>query len=132
MAKKKEKLVKDPKPYRWLDEVRKKLPHLLEDAASLSPFEDVLTSQWVDKDHIGVGIEIKEGVYPSGIYFTYGARIYSDKVIMFCDADYAEGLSDKDNPGPAREEYETDMPRLWAYLRQLPRPMHSFGDWSPF
>lgn len=120
------------KEHTFLDEVAKKAPKLLTLAASLSPFEDVLTSRWVDKDHIGFGIEIKEGVYPSGIYFTYGARIYADKVIMFCDANYAEGLSDKDNPGPAREEYITDMLRLWSFLRQLPRPMHSFGEWSPF
>lgn len=133
MAKKKaSKLVKEKQPDRWLDEVRKKARDLHELAASLQPFDDVITSKWVDDDHFGIGIEVKEGVYPSGIYFTYGARIYAGKVIMFCDADYAEGLSDEDNPGPGREEYETDMPRLWAFLRQLPRPMHSFGDWSPF
>ena len=131
VAKKMDKLV-NAEPDSWLDEVVRKAPDLYEKAASLAPFDDVITSKWVEKDHVGIGIEVKEGVYPSGIYFTYGARIYEDKVIMFCDAAYAEGLSDKDNPGPAREEYATDMPRLWAFLRQLPRPMHSFGEWSPF
>ena len=132
MAKKKAKIVKDPAPYRWLDEVRKKAPHLLEDAASLAPFDDVITSHWVENDHIGIGIEAPTGVYPSGSYQTYGARIYQDKVIMFCDSDFADWTKDDDTPGPAREEYITDMPRLWSFLRQLPRPMHSFGEWSPF
>lgn len=131
MAKKKaRKLVRDKNvPARWLDEVPRPL---LENAASLSPFDDVISEQWVGEGgtHFGIGIETGGGVYPSGIYFTYGARVYADKVIMFCDCAYADEAGD--NPGPAREEYESDMPRLWAFLRQLPRPMHSFGDWSPF
>ena len=136
MAKKKTGKTKDKavhmEPDSWLDIVVRKAPDLYELAASLTPFDDVINEQWVEADHIGIGIEVKEGVYPSGIYFRYGARIYDDKVVMYCDANYAEGLSAEDNPGPAREEYTTDMPRLWAFLRQLPRPMHSFGEWSPF
>jgi len=90
----------------------------------------VITEQWIEKDHVGIGIEAPAGVYPSGIYQTYGARIYEDKVIMFCDSYYADWSGE--NPGPAREEYATDIKRLWSFLRQLPRPMHSFGEWSPF
>lgn len=129
MAKKK-KNVAQSEPDSWLDMVARKAPGLYERAASLAPFDDVITGRWIDKDHIGIGIEAPTGVYPSGIYQTYGARIYEDKVVMFCDSDYAEWAGE--NPGPAREEYTTDMQRLWSFLRQLPRPMHSFGEWSPF
>lgn len=130
-GKKKDKVV-HMEPDSWLDMVVRKAPDLYERAASLAPFDDVISEHWAEADYVGIGIDAKEGVYPSGSYFTYGARIYDDKVVMFCDANYAEGLSEKDNPGPAREEYTTDMPRLWAFLRQLPRPMHSFGEWSRF
>ena len=134
MAKKKTGKKKDKavhmEPDSWLDVVVRKAPDLYERAASLAPFDDVISEEWVEADHVGIGIDVKEGVYPSGIYFTYGARIYDDKVVMFCDANYAEGLSEEDNPGPAREEYITDMPGLWSFLRQLPRPMHSFGKWK--
>lgn len=129
MAKKK-KVAVQAVPDTWLDEVVRKAPDLYERAASLAPFDDVITERWIDKDYVGIGIEAPTGVYPSGIYHTYGARIYDDKVIMFCDSDYADWSGD--NPGPAREEYLTDMPRLWSFLRQLPRPMHSFGEWHPF
>ena len=136
MAKKKSKKksgLDNVSPRTWLlTEVGRKAPDLYDQAASLAPFDDVITSQWVDKDYVGIGIEAPTGVYPSGVFQTYGARIYEDKVIMFCDSDYAAWVEDDDTRGPSREEYITDMPRLWSFLRQLPRPMHSFGKWSPF
>lgn len=131
MAKKKA-AKKQPKEYSFLDEVRKKLPALYDAAAALRPFDDVISSHWIGDDHIGIDIDMHNGgaVYPSGIYFNYGARIYQDKVIMFCDCDYAEWT--KNDIGPAREEYITTESRLWDLLRQIPRPMHSFGEWHPF
>ena len=136
MAKKKSKKksgLDNVSPRTWLlTEVGRKAPDLYDQAASLAPFDDVITSQWVDKDYVGIGIEAPTGVYPSGVFQTYGARIYEDKVIMFCDSDYADWVEDDDTPGPSREEYITDMPGLWSFLRQLPRPMHSFSKWSPF
>lgn len=135
MAKKKSKetiVQVEVVPDSWLDAVARKAPDLYGRAASLTPFDDVITERWIDADHIGIGIETPTGVYPSGFYQTYGARIYADKVIMFCDCDYAGWTKEDDTPGPAREEYITDMQRLWSFLRQLPRPMHSFGDWHPF
>ena len=135
MAKKKSKKksgLDNVRLHTWLDKWVRNAPDLYDHAASLAPFDDVITSRWVDKDHVGIGIEAPTGVYPSGSYQTYGARIYEDKVIMFCDSDYADWAKDDDTPGPAREEYITDMPGLWSFLRQLPRPMYSFGKWSPF
>lgn len=127
MAKK--TLKKKEVAYSFLDEVKKRLPSMLTHAASLQPFDDVINSQWVDTDHVGIGIDSGTAMYPSGVYQTYGALIYADRVIMFCDSDYAEHMREADTPGPAREEYVTDMAGLWAYLRQIPRPMHSFGQW---
>lgn len=131
MAKKKT-TKKKHKEYSFLDEVRKKLPALYDAAAALRPFEDVLSSKWVDDDHIGIGIEVPMAwcVWPSGSFDTYGARIYKDKVIMFNDTQYVD--EEGDNPGPAREEYITTESRLWDLLRQIPRPMYSFGEWHPF
>jgi hypothetical protein len=108
--------------YRFVDYVRnKKVPHLLEQAASLLPFEDVLTEYWCDaeEDCIGIGFGLDGRVCPSGVYSLYGARIYADRVIMFTDM-----YTPKDEC--VREQYATDMRGLWDFLRQLPRPMHSF------
>lgn len=130
MAKKKS-VKKKAGGYSCLDDVRKKLPALYEAAAALRPFDDVISSRWVADDHIGIGIKVHESgcVWPSGSYDTYGARIYKDKVILFNDTRYVD--EDGDNPGPAREEYITTESRLWDLLRQIPRPMHSFGEWRP-
>jgi hypothetical protein len=111
--------------YRFLDDVRQKVPHLLEQAASLLPFDDVITEHWCDADEdcIGIGFDLDGRVCPSGVYSLYGARIHADRVIMFTDMYTPEDEC-------VREQYESDMPRLWAFLRQLPRPMHSFGVWT--
>lgn len=122
MAKKKDKAASE-EPDRWLDEVSHKAPDLYERAASLAPFDDVITEQWCEDDCFGIGIDVDGRVCPSGVYSTYGARIYADHVIMFTDMHMTEG-------DVLREEYRTDMAGLWAFLRQLPRPMHSFGKWT--
>lgn len=109
--------------YRFLDDVRAKLPSLLTQAASLQPFGDVICEQWCDTDHFGIGIDVDGRVCPSGVHSTHGARVYADHVIMFTDMHMKDG-------DVLREEYRTDMAGLWAYLRQLPRPMHSFGKWT--
>jgi hypothetical protein len=111
--------------YRFLDDVRKKTPHLLEPAASLLPFDDVITEHWCDADEdcIGIGFDLDGRVCPSGVYSLYGARIYADRVVLWTDMYMEEGDC-------CREQYESDMPRLWSLLRQLPRPVHSFGTWT--
>lgn len=131
MAKKKA-AKKQHKEYSFLDDVRKKLPALYDAAAALRPFDDVISSHWIGDGHIGIEIDLHNSgcVYPSGVYWNHGARIYKDKVIMFCDCDYTEDTKDK--LGPAREEYLTTESRLWDLLRQIPRPMYSFGEWHPF
>ena len=110
-------------PDGWLDEVRAKLPFLYDKAASLQPFDDVITEQWIETACFGIGIDVDGRVCPSGVYSTSGARIYADHVIMFTDMHMADG-------DVLREEYRTDMAGLWSYLRQVPRPMHSFGKWT--
>ena len=57
------------------------------------------------------------------MYTLYGARIYADRVILFNDTYMTDGNC-------LREQYESDMPRLWSLLRQIPRPVHSFGVWT--
>jgi len=111
--------------YRFLDEVRGTTPHLLEQAASLLPFDDVITEQWCDaeEDCIGIGFDLDGRVCPSGVYSLYGARIYADRVVLWNDMYMDDGDC-------RREQYESDMPRLWSLLRQLPRPVHSFGTWT--
>ena len=121
MAKKKDKPAQR-EPDRWLDEVRVKTPLLYEQAASLQPFDDVITEQWCEDDCLGIGIDVDGRVCPSGVYSTYGALIYADHVIMFTTMQTVDDV--------LREEYRTDMAGLWAFLRQLPRPMHSFGKWT--
>lgn len=110
-------------PDGWLDEVRAKLPFLCDKAASLQPFDDVINEQWIETACLGIGIDVDGRVCPSGVYSTYGARIYADHVIMFTDMTMTDG-------DVFREEYRTDAAGLWSYLRQLPRPMHSFGKWT--
>ena len=122
---------KKPKTQEWtfLDEVRKKLPALYAQAASLQPFDDVIHTQWVDKDeaHIGIGIQDGGGAWPSGSYDQYGARIYADTVLLFQDTYMPNKDGDTDC---CRAEHVTDMAGLWTYLRQLPRPISSFGKWT--
>ena len=125
MAKKKPKT----QDYTFLDDVKKKLPALYAQAASLQPFDDVIHTQWVDKGeaHFGIGIQDGGGVWPSGSSDQYGARIYADKVLLFQDTYVPKDDGDKDC---YREEHVTDMAGLWNYLRQLPRPISSFGKWT--
>jgi hypothetical protein len=122
---------KKPKTQEWtfLEEVKKKLPALYAQAASLQPFDDVIHTQWANKEeaHFGIGIQDGGGAWPSGSYDTYGARIYADKVLLFQDT----YLPNKDGDTDCfREEHVTDMAGLWTYLRQLPRPISSFGKWT--
>ena len=123
MANKKEKRAVK---HRFLDDVRSKVPGLYEEAASLLPFDDVITEQWCDTDArcVGIGFDMDGRVCPSGCYTMYGARIYSYGNVKLWMDTYT---SDKKC---FREEYESDMPRLWALLRQIPRPVHSFGTWN--
>ena len=125
MAKKKAKT----QDYTFLDDVKKKLPALYAKAASLQPFDDVIHTQWVNKEqaHFGIGIQDGGGAWPSGSYDTYGARIYADKVLLFQDTYLPKDDGDKTC---CREEHVTDMAGLWAYLRQLSRPISSFGKWT--
>jgi hypothetical protein len=128
MAKKKKVIaetVAEP-PYRFLDDVRKDVPLLYELAASLQPFDDVITEQWCDKDEacIGIGFDMDGRVCPSGVYSLYGARIYGlNRVTLFHDMYLQKGEC-------CREEYSSTMNRLWDLLRQIPRPVHSFGAWQ--
>ena len=111
--------------YTFLDDVWQKVPHLLEQAASLLPFDDVITDHWCDEEEgcIGIGFDLDGRVCPSGVYSLYGARIYADRVVLWTDMYMDDG-------GCCREQYASDMPRLWTFLRQIPRPMHSFGIWT--
>lgn len=125
-TKSKTKAKKPATEYRFLDEVKAKLPRLYEAAASLLPFDDVITEQWCDNAGkcFGVGFDIDQRVCPSGVHSHYGARVYAGgRVVLFHDMTLTDG-------GVCREEYESDMARLWALLRQIPRPVHSFGTWK--
>lgn len=110
-----------PDEYSFLDDVQSKLPFLYAKAASLQPFDDVICEQWCATTHFGIGIDVDGRVCPSGAYSTYGAEIHADHVSMFTDMHMQDGAV-------LRESYRTDMAGLWAYLRQIPRPMHSFGQ----
>ena len=111
--------------YRFLDDVKKEVPHLYDQAASLQPFEDVISEQWCDKEAgcLGIGFDLDGRVCPSGVYSLYGARIYADRVALWTDMYMDDGSC-------CRERYESDMQRLWSLLRQIPRPVHSFGVWT--
>lgn len=127
MAKKsKAKAAKPEKEYSFLEEVLKTVPVLYEFAASLQPFDDVITEQWCDKEDkcFGIGFDLDGRVCPSGVYSLYGARVYSNRVVLFHD------MYSKSGGSCAREEYASDMRRLWDLLRQIPRPVHSFGTWK--
>ena len=125
MAKKKASKQPAAAEYRFLDDVRDKVPQLLERAASLLPFDDVISEQWIDVEEgcFGVRFDLDGRVCPSRVYSLHGARIYADRVVLF---------SDMHTPADdtLREQYESDMPRLWSLLRQIPRPVHSFGVWT--
>ena len=127
MAKKNSKAtpVESHEPYSFLRDVNDKVPALYDRAASLQPFEDVISEQWCDAEEecIGIGFDIDGRVCPSGVYSLYGARIYADRVILWTDVYIKKGDC-------GREQYESDMPRLWSLLRQIPRPVHSFGVWT--
>jgi hypothetical protein len=125
MTKKKAKPAQPTGQYRFLDDVRATVPALYDEAASLQPFEDVLSSHWCDAEDqcVGVGFDLDGRVCPSGVYSLYGARIYKDRVILWTDMYTRKGEC-------VREQYESDMPRLWSLLRQIPRPVHSFGVWK--
>lgn len=122
---KKQKAKKSTSDHRFLDDVKSKVPPLYDQAASLQPFDDVITEQWCDKDErcIGIGFDIDGRVCPSGVHSLYGARIYTDRVVLFHDMYMDDGDC-------VREQYESDLPRLWSLLRQIPRPVHSFGEWT--
>jgi hypothetical protein len=109
----------------FLDDVRAQVPSLYEQAASLQPFNDVITDQWCDRDErcVGIGFDIDGRVCPSGVYSLYGARLYDARVVLFHDMYMDDGSC-------VREQYESDLPRLWSLLRQIPRPVHSFGVWT--
>lgn len=104
------------------------LPELSHHGATLAAFDDVIGGYGAgpgDKYfHIELSSDIGPGVFPSGDYSRYSARIYADKVVLVHDTH-----SDGDI---LCEEHLTDMRGLWDFLRQLPRPMHSFGKWQPF
>ena len=104
--------------------ILKQIPGLAYHAATLEPFDDVLTGYGCkDGDEFfGIDIAGNSCVHPSGDYDRYGAWVYADRVVMFVDT-YSEG-------SVIRESCETDLPGLWSFLRQLPRPMHSFGKWK--
>ena len=127
MAKKKRAKAQKPTAvkHEFLVDVRRQTPALLEYAASLLPFEDLISEQWCDAKEgcVGIGFEVDGRVSPSGVYTLYGARIYADRVILFNDTYMTDGNC-------LREQYESDMPRLWSLLRQIPRPVHSFGVWT--
>lgn len=108
--------------YSFLDDVREKLPYLYSQAASLQPFDDVINEQWCETAHFGIGIDVDGRVCPSGCYSMYGADVHADHVILWTRMHTAD---DK----VFREDYRTDMAGLWSFLRQLPRPIHSFGKW---
>jgi len=109
--------------YSFLDDVREKLPFLYDKAASLQPFDDVISEQWCETAHFGVGFDVDGRVCPSGVHSTFGAHVHPDHVILFTDMHMEDGAV-------LRETYRTDMAGLWSFLRQLPRPMHSFGKWA--
>lgn len=127
MAKKKvtDSNEQDDVKYRFLDDVKAKVPKLYDQAASLQPFDDVISEQWCDEDErcIGIGFDIDGRVCPSGVHSLYGARIYTGRVVLFHDMYMTDGDC-------VREQYDSDLPRLWALLRQIPRPVHSFGVWK--
>ncbi len=99
------------------------VPELAHHAATLEPFRDVITGYGYKPGDKFFGIDIAGNgcVYPSGDYDMHGAWVYADRVVMFVDT-HSEG-------DVIRESYQTDLHGLWAYLRQLPKPMHSFGKW---
>jgi len=99
-------------------------PDLAVQAATLEPFRDVITGYGYKPDDKFFSIDIAGNgcVYPSGDYDMYGAFIYADRVVMFQDT-HSRGAV-------LRESYDTTLSGLWDFLRQLPRPMHSFGAWK--
>jgi hypothetical protein len=125
-TKKKTKAKAAASEYRFIDSVLRDVPGAYELAASLMPFDDVITDQWCDKKMgcIGIGFDIDQRVCPSGVHSHYGASIYGDgHVVLFHDMTMTDGRI-------CREEYSSDMHRLWALLRQIPRPVSSFGEWK--
>ena len=104
-------------------EVKLKVPEVYEHFVSLRPFDDVISSYWIDSDeqYVGIGIDVGGFVFPSGDHSQQGAMVYKDRVVLFEDTHSGGSVF--------REEHVTDMAGLWAYLRQLPRPISSFGKW---
>jgi hypothetical protein len=119
-----------------LSEVREHAPSLLEERASLLPFNDLIESEQAGpqkgaKDYdpkeepyfyIDIGGPGYDGAYP-------GARVTKDSVTMYL----CEIVPGKGKQGPTREAidvWETTLEGLWEYLRQLPRPPYAFGPRS--
>ena len=128
MAKKKAKTKhkrQDDAEVTFLSYVKKQAPNLYERYASLQPFEDVINECWVNTQvgYVGIGIETGAGVWASGDRPRYYAEIHFDEVVLQFDVESGDETF--------RESYSTDMAGLWSFLRQIPRPMHSFGKWRP-
>lgn len=123
MAKK--KAVRKAVKMDMVDFVGKQLPSLSMHAATLMPFDDVISGYGVraGDGYFNIDIDCCKGVWPSGDHDTYGARIYADRVVMFQDTHSEDSVY--------REECATTLAGLWSFLRQLPRPMQSFGEWQP-
>ena len=104
------------------------LPALSHHGATLAAFDDVIggygAGPGADCFHIELSSDIGPGVFPSGDYSRYSARIYADNVVLVHDTHSEDAVY--------CEEHKTDMRGLWDFLRQLPRPMHSFGKWQPY
>jgi len=127
MAKKKAKTEHkrpDGTEVRFLSYVKKQAPNLYEQYASLQPFEDVISQCWVNtkEGYVGIGIETGAGVWASGDRPMYYAEIHFDEVVLQFDIESGDKTF--------RESYSTDIAGLWAFLRQIPRPISSFGTWT--
>jgi hypothetical protein len=112
-------MVKKASGFDLADFVADLCPGLAHHAATLQPFADVI-SGWgccEGGDCFDIYIDCSR-VWASGDYDKFGADVYADRVVMYMDTHSGDDVF--------REEYVTDMRGLWDFLRQLPRPMHSF------
>ena len=105
--------------------IAKEVPHLRDHYLTLLPFDDVISGCGARKGdgYFYIDIDCGVGVWSSGDYDTYGAKVYADKVVLFMNTHSGDEVY--------CEEYATTLPRLWDFLRQVRRPMHSFGEWQP-
>ena len=88
--------------------------------AALLPFEDVIHTWWAspqgsEEPHFTVGTHAPDD--PSD---TVWFEFYRDRVMVWCTFRTPEGDETRDPP------VEISLEGVFGYLRQLPRPFHSF------